>query len=200
MVWRRLPSYLPNIGLKLIPLSEAQQKVFETTGFLKEIVFKTAPSVSKVSRRGGRRDGGRGTAAATAAAAGGARRRRQLLLLRAVQVEIKHFLESVYGLHVEKVNTLNVEGKKKRGKFGFFRWALPACLTLAGSSVALLPGRLAGCFALRAGKIANSCQHVLLYMLCCRCCRRPDYKKAFVVLNEQPRPTPPTKAAKPARA
>jgi hypothetical protein len=48
-----------------------------------------------------------------------------------VQVEIKHFLESVYGLHVEKVNTLNVEGKKKRGKFGFFRWALPACLTLA---------------------------------------------------------------------
>lgn len=112
MVWRRLPSYLPNIGLKLIPLSEAQQKVFETTGFLKEIVFKTAPSVSKV--------------------------------------EIKHFLESVYGLHVEKVNTLNVEGKKKRGKFGFFR--------------------------------------------------RPDYKKAFVVLNEQPRPTPPTKAAKPARA
>lgn len=97
MVWKRLPAYLPNIGLKLLPLSEAQQVAFEQTGFLRELVFKTAPSVSKV--------------------------------------EVKHFLESVYGLSVAKVNTLNVEGKKKRGKFGFFR--------------------------------------------------RPDYKKAFVTLNQQ---------------
>ena len=42
-------------------------------------------------------------------------------LLYLTQVEIKHFLESVYGLDVLKVNTLNVEGKKKRGKQGFFR-------------------------------------------------------------------------------
>lgn len=96
MVWKRLPAYLPNLRLKLFPLSEAQQKTYEATGFLKELVFKTAPSTSKV--------------------------------------EIKTFLESVYGLNVAKVNTLNVEGKKKRSKHGFFR--------------------------------------------------RPDYKKAFVVLNE----------------
>jgi hypothetical protein len=67
-----------------------------------------------------------------------------------VQVEIKHFLESVYGLHVEKVNTLNVEGKKKRGKFGFFRWVLPACP--AALAISRLVGRLAGYFALQAGK------------------------------------------------
>lgn len=47
-MWRRLPAYLPNISLKLQPLSEAQQAVFEKTGFLRELVFKTPPSVSKV--------------------------------------------------------------------------------------------------------------------------------------------------------
>ncbi|KAL4857731.1 50S ribosomal protein L23 [Chlorella vulgaris] len=83
MAWRRLPAYLPNLSLKPLPLTEAQQQVYEKTGFLKELVFKTAPSVGKV--------------------------------------EIKAFLESVYGLNVTKVNTLNVEGKKKRGKHGFFR-------------------------------------------------------------------------------
>ncbi|PSC70457.1 50S ribosomal L23 [Micractinium conductrix] len=82
-MWRRLPAYLPNLRLQLQPLSEAQQAIFERTGFLRELVFKTAPSVSKP--------------------------------------EIKAFLESVYGLNVAKVNTLNVEGKKKRGKHGFFR-------------------------------------------------------------------------------
>jgi len=30
------------------------------------------------------------------------------------QLEIKRFLESAYGLHVEKVDTINYEGKKKR--------------------------------------------------------------------------------------
>lgn len=52
-------------------------------------------------------------------------------------MEIRKFLESVYGLNVAKVNTLNVEGKKKRGKTGaFFRRvsaaavAQPACPTL----------------------------------------------------------------------
>lgn len=112
-MWRRLPAYLPNIQLKLLPLSEAQQQVFEKTGFLKEIAFKTAPSVSKVSLP---------TAAASPS---------PLLFscpasgtcgcCSAGQVDIKHFLESVYGLNVAKVNTLNVEGKKKRGKHGFFR-------------------------------------------------------------------------------
>ncbi|KAL4448468.1 hypothetical protein ABPG75_005687 [Micractinium tetrahymenae] len=103
MSWRRLPAYLPNLVLKPLPLTEVQQQAYEKSGFLRELVFKTAPSVSKV--------------------------------------EIKAFLEGVYGLSVAKVNTLNVEGKKKRGKFGYFR--------------------------------------------------RPDYKKAFVVLNE---PSSSTKA------
>ncbi|PRW45230.1 50S ribosomal L23 isoform B [Chlorella sorokiniana] len=81
--WRRLPAFLPNISLKLLPLSEAEQAAYQQTGRVRELVFKTAPSVSKL--------------------------------------EIKAFLEGVYGLSVAKVNTLNVEGKKKRGKFGFFR-------------------------------------------------------------------------------
>ena len=38
-----------------------------------------------------------------------------------LQIEIKRFLESVYGLKVEQVRTLNYEGKKKRRKTGFFR-------------------------------------------------------------------------------
>ena len=38
-----------------------------------------------------------------------------------LQFEIKQYLERVYGLEVSKVRTLNVEGKKKRNKFGFFR-------------------------------------------------------------------------------
>lgn len=40
--------YLPNLVLKPLPLSEAQQQAYEKTGFLRELVFKTAPSVSKV--------------------------------------------------------------------------------------------------------------------------------------------------------
>lgn len=39
------------------------------------------------------------------------------------QAEIKSFLERVYGVEVEKVRTANYEGKKKRGKQGFYRWA-----------------------------------------------------------------------------
>ncbi len=38
------------------------------------------------------------------------------------QAEVKAFLEGVYGLSVAKVNPLNVQGKKTRGKTGFFRW------------------------------------------------------------------------------
>jgi large subunit ribosomal protein L23 len=37
------------------------------------------------------------------------------------QFDIKALLQSVYGLNVEKVRTLNVEGKKKRGQFGYYR-------------------------------------------------------------------------------
>jgi large subunit ribosomal protein L23 len=38
-----------------------------------------------------------------------------------LQLDIKALLTRVYGLDVEKVRTLNVEGKKKRTKFGFYR-------------------------------------------------------------------------------
>lgn len=48
MSWRRFPTFLPNFPLKLIPLSEAQQTLYEKTGFLKDLAFKTLPQVNKV--------------------------------------------------------------------------------------------------------------------------------------------------------
>lgn len=48
MSWRRLPTFLPNFPLKLMPLSEAQQTFYEKTGFLKDLAFKTVPQVTKV--------------------------------------------------------------------------------------------------------------------------------------------------------
>jgi large subunit ribosomal protein L23 len=38
---------LPNVTLKLVPLSEAQQAAYDKTGFVKELVFRTAPQVTK---------------------------------------------------------------------------------------------------------------------------------------------------------
>ena len=38
-----------------------------------------------------------------------------------MQIEIKRFLERVYGLNVEAVRTVNYEGKRKRRKQGFFQ-------------------------------------------------------------------------------
>jgi ribosomal protein L23 len=46
-VWRRVPAFLPNLTLKLVPLSEAQQAVYAKTGFVKELVFKTVPQATK---------------------------------------------------------------------------------------------------------------------------------------------------------
>lgn len=40
-----------------------------------------------------------------------------------MQAEVKTFLQSVYGLEVAAVRSLNVEGKKKRSKKGFYRRA-----------------------------------------------------------------------------
>jgi hypothetical protein len=48
MSWRRLPSYLANIPLRLLPFTEKQQKAYEATGFVKHIAFKTSPRVGKV--------------------------------------------------------------------------------------------------------------------------------------------------------
>ena len=46
--WRRVPTFLPNLPLKLVPLSETQRAAYETTGFVKELVFKTVPQATKV--------------------------------------------------------------------------------------------------------------------------------------------------------
>jgi hypothetical protein len=48
MVVSRLPAFLPNLRLHLLPLSEAQRAAYEATGFIKDLAFRTAPSVSKV--------------------------------------------------------------------------------------------------------------------------------------------------------
>ena len=44
-----------------------------------------------------------------------------LFLYPLLQAEVKQFLEKAHGLQVEQVRTLNVEGKKKRSKTGFYR-------------------------------------------------------------------------------
>lgn len=103
------------------------------------------------------------------------------------QPEIKAFLESVYGLSVAKVNTLNVEGKKKRGKAGFFRWValrpllgarqLRLCADLQGQRE--LAG-MASCPRILQLPVGLPLAHAAPSTLR----RRPDYKKAFVVLNE----------------
>ena len=48
MSWKRLPTYFLNFPLKLLPLSEKQQKAYETTGRLTELAFQTVPSAGKV--------------------------------------------------------------------------------------------------------------------------------------------------------
>ncbi|CAK0780879.1 hypothetical protein CVIRNUC_005207 [Coccomyxa viridis] len=83
MSWKRLPTYLANLRLRLMPFNEAQQKAYEETGHVQQIAFKTTP--------------------------------------RAGKIEIKRFLERVYGLNVVAVRTVNYEGKRKRRKQGFFQ-------------------------------------------------------------------------------
>lgn len=45
--WRRVPTFLPNLSLQLFPLTDAQRAVYEKTGFVKELVFKTVPQATK---------------------------------------------------------------------------------------------------------------------------------------------------------
>jgi len=52
MSWKRLPTYFLNFPLKLLPLSEKQQKTYETTGRLTELAFRTVPSAGKVGDGG----------------------------------------------------------------------------------------------------------------------------------------------------
>lgn len=48
MGWRRLPTYLVNFPLRLMPFTSQQKKAFEATGHVSEVAFKTIPSVGKV--------------------------------------------------------------------------------------------------------------------------------------------------------
>mmetsp|Transcript_10608 Transcript_10608/g.31927 ORF Transcript_10608/g.31927 Transcript_10608/m.31927 type:complete len:103 (-) Transcript_10608:1837-2145(-) len=85
MVWHRLPTFLPNVPMRLIPFNKAQKEAYEATGFVRTVAFRTLPSLGKL--------------------------------------DIKTFLQRVYGLDVVRVQTLNVEGKKKRSNKGFYRLA-----------------------------------------------------------------------------
>lgn len=48
MSWRRLPTYLANLRLRLMPFNEQQRKAYEETGHVQQIAFKTTPRVGKV--------------------------------------------------------------------------------------------------------------------------------------------------------
>jgi hypothetical protein len=130
MVWRRLPTFFPNFPLRMMPLSEAQAAQVRETGWVREAAFRTEPHVNKV-RVGNHRSPCADTRPPPT-------RRRALATQRAPppappphththththtntplnrqqQIEIKRFLETVYGARVERVATLNYEGKKKR--------------------------------------------------------------------------------------
>lgn len=117
MVWRRLPTYLPSFPLRLLPLSASQKKVYEATGHVAEVVFKTLPSVGKVRGRG-RREGKN--------AGGGfvyfSSPTDQPLpcSFSHLQLELKEYLTKVYNLPVASLRTSVLAGKKKRGKHGHY--------------------------------------------------------------------------------
>jgi ribosomal protein L23 len=48
MSWRRFPTFLPNFSLKLLPLTTEQQSLYEKTGFLRDLCFRTTPNVNKI--------------------------------------------------------------------------------------------------------------------------------------------------------
>ena len=139
MSWRRLPACLPNLPIRLVPLSEPAQKAYEATGFVKQLVFKTVPSVGKVrrERERGRWESGRkkkrgGAARLGRPGGGGGGRRPPTTSLHLPspffpsrhllsQLEIREYLRSVYNLDVASVRTLIAQGKKKRGKHGHYR-------------------------------------------------------------------------------
>lgn len=47
-MWRRLPTYFPNIRLTMLPLSPEAREQLVTTGWMREVAFKTEPRVNKV--------------------------------------------------------------------------------------------------------------------------------------------------------
>ena len=136
MGWKRLPSHFVNFPLRLLPLTPKQQNFVNSTGSLKEIVFKTVPSVGKVcfhilpsyqstSRVHPKHDftfmlNFRQTCSDSmhnAISAGFTYQPHSF----GMQFEIRQYLERIYGLTVKDIRTLNVEGKKKRTKYGYYR-------------------------------------------------------------------------------
>eukprot|EP00878_Enallax_costatus_P006191 GHUV01006490.1.p1 GENE.GHUV01006490.1~~GHUV01006490.1.p1 ORF type:complete len:191 (+),score=71.96 GHUV01006490.1:237-809(+) len=75
-MWRRLPTWFPNIRLTMLPLEPEAKKQLLDCGWLREVAFRTEPRVNKL--------------------------------------EIKAFLEAVHGMQVERVNTINYQGKKRQ--------------------------------------------------------------------------------------
>lgn len=72
----------------------------------------------------------------------------RLRLSCAYQAEIKAFIESVYGMQVERVNTINYQGKKKRDIDGqgtphYYRWARSTAVPRSGSGGACTLARRA---------------------------------------------------------
>eukprot|EP00879_Flechtneria_rotunda_P002307 GHRR01002501.1.p1 GENE.GHRR01002501.1~~GHRR01002501.1.p1 ORF type:complete len:181 (+),score=73.91 GHRR01002501.1:175-717(+) len=76
MSWRRLPTWFPNLRLRMLPLTKEQQQQVIDTGWLREVAFRAEPRVNKM--------------------------------------EIKAFFESVHNMEVERVHTINYQGKRKR--------------------------------------------------------------------------------------
>ena len=52
MTWRRLPCFLPNLSLKLLPLDQAARDAYAKTGFLSRLTFRVPPSTNKASGGG----------------------------------------------------------------------------------------------------------------------------------------------------
>jgi len=71
---RRSPIYFPNLSLQLLPLPHDKMEEIKTTGWTREVAFKTSPSTTKL--------------------------------------EIKAYVEAVYGMTVERVSTINYLGRK----------------------------------------------------------------------------------------
>jgi hypothetical protein len=47
-MWRRLPTWFPNIKMTMLPISEAELQQVLECGWLREVAFKTEPRVNKV--------------------------------------------------------------------------------------------------------------------------------------------------------
>ena len=46
--FRRFPSLLANLPLRLLPFSSKQQAAYDQTGFVQDVAFKTVPRAGKV--------------------------------------------------------------------------------------------------------------------------------------------------------